>query len=99
MVTRDGIPITSAAPPGLQIDRVAALTQHVVREMKEACAQDGLEGFERVILTADAGRIILVELTVAYLVVITRVDVDSDQVMLEVDSTARRIDRASRIGV
>ena len=99
VVTRDGITIESVAADDLQEDRIAALTQRTVDGMRRAMDEVGLPGFERMILTADCGRIVLFDVSIAYLVVVTQLGVAVEQVMLEIEPAARRIERAGRIAV
>ena len=99
VVTRDGIPIASSSRVEFHEERVAALAQKVIRESARALEGLSIPGFEQFVLTADCGRMIFVELSVAYLVVITQLSVDPEQAMLEIQSSARRIERASRIAI
>ena len=99
VVTRDGIAIASAGRDESHDDRIAALAQKTIREALSAIERANLSVFDRMVLTADAGRIILIELSVAFLVVITDLDVITEHVMLEIESAAHRIERASRIEI
>jgi len=99
VITKDGITIASVASEDLHEDRVAALTQRTVDEMRRATDEVGLPGFERMILTADCGRLVLFDVSIAYLVVVTQIGVVVEQIMLEIESAARRIERAGRIAV
>lgn len=99
VITRDGIPIASTTRAEFDTERVAALTQKTLAACGALVRRLGQEHIDRFYLTADSGRMIFVELESAYLVVITRISADGEQVMLEVDSAARRIERATRITV
>ena len=99
VITKDGIQIASSARAEFRMDVVAALVNNVIREAKKACDLQGSGDFDRFVLNADYGRMIVVELPIAYLVVITSIGTDIDHVLLEVDTAAKRVARAGRIAV
>jgi predicted regulator of Ras-like GTPase activity (Roadblock/LC7/MglB family) len=99
VITKDGIPIATHSHAEFHVERISALAQRVVHESKSACGALGASGFSRFVLTADHGRMIFVEMPVATLIVITSLDTSTEQVLLEIESAARKIERAVRIAV
>lgn len=99
VVTRDGLVIASHCRADLNDERFAALAQKILGESAELLDRLGLSGCDRFSLTADCGRLMFVELSCAFLVVITALNADAEQIRLEIESTARRIERATRIAV
>jgi predicted regulator of Ras-like GTPase activity (Roadblock/LC7/MglB family) len=99
LMTRDAIPIAHAARAEFQVDRVSALAQKLIDESTVTCEVIGATGVATFFLTADYGRVVFLELPTAYLVVITNPNADMDQILLEIESAAREIERAVRIAM
>ena len=61
------------------------------RRSRRSLEKLGQAGFSRFVLTSSWGRMVFVDLEIAYLVVITSPNLKLDAILLEIDSAAYRI--------
>jgi predicted regulator of Ras-like GTPase activity (Roadblock/LC7/MglB family) len=99
VVTEDGIIITSAFRTPSDEERVAALAHAIISSSKTALLRGGLRGFSRCELTADYGKVIILDLGVSFLVVVTDRKVDFASAIVDIQSAAKRIRRLGTIQV
>jgi predicted regulator of Ras-like GTPase activity (Roadblock/LC7/MglB family) len=99
VVTEDGIIITSAFRTPSDEERVAALAHSFISSSKTALLRCGLKGFTRCELTADYGKMIILDLGVSFLVVVTDRKVDFSSAIVDIQSAAKRIRRLGTIQV
>lgn len=91
VVAQDGIVIASALGHDLEEETVAAVSSAMIKSSRQALRSIGHDGFERFILTSSWGRMVYVDLEMAYLVVITSPNIKLGAIMIEIRSTAYRI--------
>lgn len=92
VVTREGVVVSEALGPDLDSSTVAAVSSHMIQVAGRSL--NVLERgamFERFTLTSAHGRMVFVDLDVGYLVVITKMEMKLNQLLIEVESAARRI--------
>lgn len=91
VVTKDGAVVAASLGPDLQKETVAAISSHMIQVSERGLAELGRASFERLALQSAHGRMVFVNLDVGYLVVITKMEMKLGQVLIEVDSAARKI--------
>lgn len=91
VVTKDGVVVVDALGPDLQKEVVAAVSSHMIQVSERGLGELGRGMFERLALTSAHGRMVFVNLDVGYLVVIIKMEMKLGQVLIEVDSAARKI--------
>lgn len=91
VVTQDGIVVSSALGQDLDQETVAAVSSALIQTARNSLEAIGHKMFKRFIQVCSWGRMVFVDLEIAYLVVITSQSVKLDVIVLEIDSTARRI--------
>lgn len=91
VVTQDGIVVAAALGNDLEEETVAAVSSHMILTSKRALERLGQRPFTRCILTSSWGRMVLVDLEIAFLVAITSQNIKLDVILIEIDSTAYRI--------
>jgi len=91
VVTQDGIVVSAALGSELQQEVVAAVSSQMIQTSRRAMDRLGHKSFKRIILTSSWGRMVFVDLEIAYLVVITSQNIKLDVILIEIDSTAYRI--------
>jgi uncharacterized protein len=96
VVTKDGVVVADSLGPDLSKESVAAVSSHMIQMSERGLAELGRGMFERFAFTSAHGRMVFVNLDVGYLVVITKMEMKLDQVLIEVDSAARKIRGRSR---
>lgn len=93
VVTVDGYVVFDALGPELEKETVAAVSSHMVKSSRRMLESLGRGDFSRFTLVSRHGRMIFVTLKSGYLVVITKMDIKLGDILLEIDSAARRIER------
>jgi predicted regulator of Ras-like GTPase activity (Roadblock/LC7/MglB family) len=93
VVTKDGVVVADALGPDLDKDTVAAVSSHMIQVSARNLEALGPGRTERFTLTSAHGRMVFVDLEVGYLVVVTKMEMKLGQLLIEVDSAARRIRR------
>lgn len=91
VVTQDGIVVSSALGSDLDQEAVAAVSSALIKAAREAMEKLGHKMFKRFVQVSSWGRMVFVDLEIAYLVVITSQNIKLDVIVVEIDSTARRI--------
>ena len=91
VVTPDGIVVHSALGNDLEQETVAAVSSQMIQSARRAMERLGHKSFTRFILTSSWGRMVFVDLEIAYLVVITSQNIKLDVILIEIDSTAYKI--------
>jgi predicted regulator of Ras-like GTPase activity (Roadblock/LC7/MglB family) len=91
VVTQDGIVVSSALGSDLDQEAVAAVSSALIQTARNSLGKLGLKPFKRFIQVSSWGRMVFIDLEIAYLVVITSQNIKLDVITVEIDSTARRI--------
>jgi predicted regulator of Ras-like GTPase activity (Roadblock/LC7/MglB family) len=91
VVTKEGVVVAEALGPDLEKENVAAVSSHVIQISERGLSSLGREPFEQFTMTSAHGRMVFVNLDVGYLVVITKMEMRLEQVLIEVESAARKI--------
>jgi len=91
VVTRDGVVVSEALGPDLDSTTVAAVSSHMIQVAHRSLAVLEKGMFDRFTVTSAHGRMVFVDLDVGYLVVITKMEMKLSQLLIEVESAARRI--------
>lgn len=93
VVTREGYAVIDALGPELEKETVAAVSSHMVQSSRRMLELLQRGDFNRFTLTSRHGRMIFVSLKSGYLVVITKMDIKLGDILIEIESAARRIER------
>jgi len=96
VVTKDGVVVAESLGPDLQKEVVAAVSSHMIQVSERGLEDLGRGMFEQLALTSAHGRMVFVNLDVGYLVVITKMEMKLGQVLIEVESAARKIRQLHR---
>ncbi len=96
VVTKDGVVVAEALDPDMDKTSVAAISSHMIQVGSRGLEQLGRGSFEQFTLTSAHGRMVFVNLDVGYLVVITKMEMRLEQVLIEVESAARKIKGQSK---
>ncbi len=99
VVTKDGILVKSALDPGLKEEVVSALSSFLISTTRRALKECGIDTFDRFILTSTHGKVILVNLQEAYLVVVADQFINIDLTLVEIMSVARKLRNMIKIEV
>lgn len=91
VVTQDGIVVNAALGSDLDQETVAAISSSLIQASRRAMDKLGHKMFKRFVQVSSWGRMVFVDLEIAYLVVITSQNIRLDVIVMEIDSTARRI--------
>lgn len=91
VVTKDGVVVAEALGPDLEKESVAAVSSHVIQVGERTLAELNRGMFEQFTMTSAHGRMVFVNLDVGYLVVVTKLEMKLGQVLIEVESAARKI--------
>jgi predicted regulator of Ras-like GTPase activity (Roadblock/LC7/MglB family) len=91
VLTRDGIVVNAALGDDLDQQNVAAMSSAMIQQSLHGLGAIGLGDFQRLILTASWGRMVFVDLEIAFLVAITSQSMQLDTILIEIDSSAYRI--------
>jgi len=91
VVTQDGIVVASALGSDLDQEAVAAVSSSLIQASRRAVEKLGHKMFRRFVQVSSWGRMVFIDIEIAYLVVITSQNIKLDVIVMEIDSTARRI--------
>ena len=91
VVTQDGIVVSAALGSDLDQEAVAAVSSSLIKAARNAMEAVGMKPFKRFVQVCSWGRMVFVDLEIAYLVVITSQNIKLDVIVMEIDSSARRI--------
>jgi len=99
VVTKDGILVKSALDSNLKEEVVSALSSFLIQTTGRALKECGIDSFDRFILTSTHGKVILVNLEDAYLVVVADQFINIDLTLVEIMSVARKLRKMIKIEV
>ncbi len=91
IVSDEGMVIVERVAKDLDRDAVAALATDLVTEVADGLQEAGMEAFQRIVLTATVGELVVVGCGLIYLVVIAAAG--SEAFYIEIDSAARQLKR------
>lgn len=91
VVTKEGVVVAESLGPDLEKDNVAAVSSLMIQVGERGLVGLGRKNFNQLTLTSAHGRMVFVDLEVGYLVVITKMEMRLGQVLIEVESAARKI--------
>lgn len=97
VATTDGIVVASELNGGLDEDTAAALVSSLLMATGRLLNRCGGPRMKRLILRATRGKIVVTDLSNAYLVVVTDGHIDLNQGLLEIQSAAEQLRRLGRI--
>jgi predicted regulator of Ras-like GTPase activity (Roadblock/LC7/MglB family) len=99
LVTPDGIVIASALSSTLNSDVVAGLASFLITTTRRSLTEGGLGSFNRFMVQATNGKILLMDLGDSFLIVHTDQFARLESSRMEVDEAAAEIQRLSRLSV
>ncbi|MEM7165706.1 MAG: roadblock/LC7 domain-containing protein [Planctomycetota bacterium] len=92
VITQDGIMVADATGPELREDAVAALSSALTMTLKRSLETLGSTGgSDEMVLNAEKGKLLFLDLGQAYLVVITRPNLRLETGMVEVRGIANKL--------
>ncbi len=91
VVTDDGIVVSAALGDTLEEATVAAVSSSMISSSKRALGVLGHEDFTRFVVTSTWGRMVFVDIQIAFLIVITFPNIELDAILIEIESAAYRI--------
>ena len=92
VITRDGIMVAAALGPELHEDAVAALSSSLMLTLKRSFDPVGIDlDPEEMVLTAQDGKLVFLDLGNAFLVVVTKPQLRLSSGLVEIRSSARKI--------
>ena len=97
VVTEDGLVVQEELGPTLDQETISALSANIIISIKRMYSRLGWGTFKRFILSASYGKIVLYDLGEAFLVVVTDMNIQGDQLLIEIASAARRVERKKQI--
>jgi uncharacterized protein len=99
VATPDGMVVASRLNGAFDPETAAALTSTLVAGAHEVGHQCGDQAMSRFILVSTRGKVIMVDLGNAYLVVVTERHIDLNQGLIEIESAAQTLRRMGRLPV
>jgi predicted regulator of Ras-like GTPase activity (Roadblock/LC7/MglB family) len=99
VATPDGMVVASRLNGAFDPETAAALTSSLLAGAQEVGHQCGSQSLSRFILVSTRGKVIMVDLGNAYLVVVTDRHVDVSHGLIEIDSAAQTLKKMGRIPV
>lgn len=97
VVTSDGIMVASALKGRFGDDLVAGLASFLITTTRRAMGSQGDRGFTRFTMHATHGKVILIDIQAAFLIVITDQFVDMEPLLADIDEIGLRLTRAAKI--
>lgn len=91
IVSDEGMVVVERLSGGLDRDAVAALASDLVTEVTVGLNESGMEPFKRIVLSATAGELVVVDCGRVYLVVVAAAG--SEAFYIEIDSAAQQLRR------
>lgn len=91
VVTQDGMVVAQALRQDMDPDRIAAIASGVILSTTKALTPLGGEDLSRYVLTATAGRMMFIDIGIAFLVVVTNQSVNLANTLVEIDSAVYKI--------
>ncbi len=91
VITAEGQVAQSRLGDDLPDEAVAAISAHMIKTGRSSLEGLGFGPFQRLILACVHGRLVFVNMEIGYLVVIANQGIDLRQILIEIDSAARRL--------
>lgn len=91
VVDPSGYVVNAALGHDLQEETVAAVSSTMILSTRQAIKGIGQSDVSRFVLTSSWGRMVFVDIEIAFLVVITSPNIKLDVILIEIDSAAYRI--------
>jgi len=99
IMSPDGVVVASVLDDRIRDEVVAALISMVLLTLNRAIQETGYEPFDNFVMTASYGKLVVVNLETAYLVVISDQFIKLDLTQVEIASAAERIRRRGKLSV
>jgi uncharacterized protein len=99
VATPDGMVVASRLGDAFDPETAAALTSTLLAGAHEVGHQCGNQAMTRFVLVSTRGKVIMVDLGNAYLVVVTDRHIDLNQGLIEIESTAQALRKLGRLPV
>jgi predicted regulator of Ras-like GTPase activity (Roadblock/LC7/MglB family) len=99
VATPDGMVVASRLNGAFDPDTAAALTSTLLVGAHEVGRQCGDQPMSRFVLVSTRGKVIMIDLGNAYLVVVTDRHIDLSQGLIEIESSAQTLRKMGRIAV
>ncbi len=100
VLTGDGIMVASTLGEEFLDDVVAGLSSFLITTTRRSLGEAGMPtAFSRFTLNSTHGKVVLVELGEAFLVVITNQFADLDRCYVDIDAAAKKLRKVSKIQV
>ena len=97
VVTGDGLMIAQDLGPTLDEQTVSAHYTNIIISTKRMFQELEWNKFNRLVLTATYGRMVFNDLGDFFLVVVTDMNIDVDQSLLEIQSAAKKLEKKSQM--
>lgn len=99
VLTNDGMVVASQLGPGVLDDVVAGLSSFLISTTRRVLQDAGMEPFNRFVLNATHGKVVLVDIGEAYLIVLTDHLASVADGMAVIDRACEDLREAARIEV
>lgn len=93
----DGLVVMAELGEELEDDIVAAMASNTIRTTKQALELLGSKRFDRFVLIAPHGRIVLVDIDPAILLVVTDKNINIDHTIMAINGAAHRLSNVWKI--
>ena len=97
VVTQDGIVVASELSPGLSADVVAAVASSAIQSINQSLNKIGQPNLSKFVLEAGFGKIVFIDIGIAYLVVILDQRINMDVTLIAISGAAYRIRQMGQI--
>ena len=91
ILTKDGVLVASEIGPPINPDVVAGVSSSVIQLINAGLARMGVAPFTRFVFNAKYGKMVFYDTGEAYLVVVLDKNINTDLVMMPIQSSARKI--------
>ena len=99
VLTNDGMVVASQLGPGVLDDVVAGMSSFLIATTRRALQEAGMEQFNHFVLNATHGKVVLVDIGEAYLIVLTNQFASIADGMPVIERAAEDLREAARIEV
>jgi predicted regulator of Ras-like GTPase activity (Roadblock/LC7/MglB family) len=97
VVTQDGIVVSSELGPGLSADVVAAVASGAIQTINQNLNKLGQPNLSKFVLEAGFGKIVFIDIGIAYLVVLLDQRINMDVTLIAISAAAYRIRQMGQI--
>jgi hypothetical protein len=97
VVTQDGIVVASELGPGLSGEVVAAVASSAIQSINQGLNKIGQPNLSKFVLEAGFGKIVFIDIGIAYLVVILDQRINMDVTLISISGAAYRIRQMGQI--